>query len=193
MDNKRTFLLVILLSAISVSAMGTSYLGKYAMAQSQNQTEPQQLQQKRLYADMTGDGLPLLKVNTNASGRATFNLVGDGKTMSYTINGTNLENISEVVLGFSTGGRFTDLVLIHYAPTQGLIAKGNGSATGNFTSADFTGPLQGKQMSDFLKMLLDGNIYLNIRTTDNPLGEIGGKINLALKIIKRHNSNFLAV
>ena len=67
--------------------------------------------------------------------RATFNLVGDGKTMSYTINGTNLENISEVVLGSSTGGRFTDLVLIHYAQTQGLIAKGNGSATGNFTSA----------------------------------------------------------
>jgi hypothetical protein len=120
--------------------------------------------------------LPLMQVNTDASGRATFSLVGDGNTVSYTINRTNLENISGVVLGSSTGGRFTDLVLIHYAPTQGLIAEGNGSATGNFTSADFTGPLQGKQMTDFLKMLLDGNIYLNIRTADNPLGEIGGKI-----------------
>jgi hypothetical protein len=182
MDNKRALLLITLLSVISVSAMGTSHLGKYVIAQSQNQTEPQQQQQQeRLYADLTGDGLPILQVITDASGKAAFNLLGDGKTMAYTINGTNLENISGVVLASSTGGRFTDLVLIHYAPTQGLIAKGNGSATGNFTSADFTGPLQGKQMSDFLKMLIDGNIYLNIRTTENPLGEIGGKIKAALQ------------
>jgi len=45
------------------------------------------------------------------------------KRMSYTINGTNLENISGVVLGSSSSGRFTDLVLIHYAPTQGLTLK----------------------------------------------------------------------
>jgi hypothetical protein len=161
--------------------MGTSNLGNYAIAQSQNQTETQQQQRAHVYTDLTGEGIPLMQVNTDASGRATFSLVGDGNTVSYTINGTNLENISGVVLGSSTGGRFTDLVLIHYAPTQGLIAEGNGSATGNFTSADFTGPLQGKQMTDFLKMLLDGNIYLNIRTTDNPLGEIGGKIKPALQ------------
>jgi hypothetical protein len=183
MDNKRALLLITLLGIISVSALGTSHLGQYAIAQSQNQTEPQQQQpqQGRLYADLTGEGIPLMQRNTDASGRATFNLLGDGKTMSYTINGTNLENISGVVLGSSTGGRFTDLVLIHYAPTQGLIAQGNGSATGNFTSADFTGPLAGKQMSDFLKMLIDGNIYVNVRTSANPLGEIGGKITPALE------------
>ena len=182
MDNKRALLLITLLSIISVSAMGTSHLGTYAIAQSQNQTEPQQQpQQGRLYADLTGEGIPLMQRNTDASGRATFNLLGDGKTMSYTINGTNLENISGVVLGSSAGGRVTDLVLIHYAPTQGLIAEGNGSATGNFTSADFTGPLAGKQMSDFLKMLIDGNIYLNVQTTDNPLGEIGGQIKPTLQ------------
>ncbi len=183
MDNKRALLLITLLSIISVSALGTSHLGTYTIAQSQNQTEPQQQQpqQGRLYADLTGEGIPLMQVNTDASGRATFNLLGDGKTMSYTINGTNLENISGVVLGSSTGGRFTDLVLIYYAPTQGLIAEGNGSATGNFTSADFTGPLAGKQMSDFLKMLIDGNIYLNVRTSENPLGEIGGKITPTLE------------
>jgi hypothetical protein len=183
MDNKRALLLITLLGIISVSALGTSHLGQYAIAQSQNQTEPQQQQpqQGRLFADLTGEGIPLMQRNTDASGRATFNLLGDGNTMSYTINGTNLENISGVVLGSSTGGRFTDLVLIHYAPTQGLIAQGNGSATGNFTSADFTGPLAGKQMSDFLKMLIDGNIYVNVRTSENPLGEIGGKITPALE------------
>ena len=61
--------------------MGTSHLGTYAIAQSQNQTEPQQQQQQqeRLYADLTGQGIPLMQVNTDASGRATFNLLGDGK------------------------------------------------------------------------------------------------------------------
>jgi hypothetical protein len=66
-----------------------------------------------------------LKVNTDALGRASFTLLGDGKTMSYNINGTNLENISEVVLGSSTtGGCFANLVLIQYAPTRGIIDTG---------------------------------------------------------------------
>jgi hypothetical protein len=47
---------------------------------------------------------------------------------------------------------------------------------GNFTSADFIDFLQGKQMSDLLKMILDGNVYVKVTSSANPLGEIGGKI-----------------
>jgi hypothetical protein len=37
-----------------------------------------------------------------------------------------------------------------------------------------------KYVTDFLKLLPDGNIYLNIRTVNNPVGEIEGKVKPAL-------------
>jgi hypothetical protein len=52
---------------------------------------------------------------------------------------------------------------------------------GNFTSADFIDFLQGKQMSDLLKMILDGNVYVKVTSSANPLGEIGGKITPTLQ------------
>jgi hypothetical protein len=45
-----------------------------------------------------------------------------------------------------------------------------------FTSSDFTGRLDIDQMSDLVKLILDGNAYVRVQTTDVPLGEIVGKI-----------------
>ena len=69
----------------------------------------------------------------------------------------------------------TDLVPLYYAPTSGLITTGSGTADGNFTSANFVDGLKGKPMSDLVKKILDGEIYLAIKTVDFPLGEIAGK------------------
>jgi hypothetical protein len=115
---------------------------------------------------------------SNASGVAGFEFLG-GDTMSYTINATGTSNISNIWLSQSTGGRFTDLVQIHSATRDGLInAPINGTvASGNLTSADFTGaPLQGKSMSDLAKMIVDGQVFLRISTSDFPSGEIIGKL-----------------
>ena len=115
---------------------------------------------------------------SNASGVAGFEFLG-GDTMSYTINATGTSNISNIWLSQSTGGRFTDLVQIHSATRDGLInAPINGTvASGNLTSADFTGaPLQGKSMSDLAKMIADGQVFVRISTSDFPSGEIIGKL-----------------
>ena len=47
---------------------------------------------------------------------------------------------------------------------------------GNFTASDFTGRLNIDQMSDLLKLILDGNAYVKVLTIDAPLGKIVGKI-----------------
>jgi hypothetical protein len=115
---------------------------------------------------------------SNATGVAVFEILG-GDTMSYTINATGTSNISNIWLSQSTGGRFTDLVQFYSATRDGLInAPINGTvASGNLTAADFTGaPLQGKSMSDLAKMIVDGQVFVRISTSNFPSGEIIGKL-----------------
>jgi hypothetical protein len=115
---------------------------------------------------------------SNASGIAGFEVLG-GDTMSYMINATGTSNISNIWLSQSTGGRFTDLVQFHSATRDGLInAPINGTvASGNLTAADFTGaPLQGKSMSDLVKMIVDGQVFVRISTSNFPSGELVGKL-----------------
>ena len=115
---------------------------------------------------------------SNASGIAGFEVLG-GDTMSYTVNATGTSDISNIWLSQSTGGRFTDLVEIHSATREGPIkAPINGTvASGNLTAADFTGaPLQGKSMSDLVKMIVDGQVFVRISTSNFPSGELVGKL-----------------
>jgi hypothetical protein len=115
---------------------------------------------------------------SNATGVAVFEILG-GDTMSYLINATGTSNISNIWLSQSTGGRFTDLVQFHSATRDGLInAPINGTvASGNLTAADFTGaPLSGKSMSDLAKMIVDGQVFVRISTSNFPSGEIIGKL-----------------
>jgi hypothetical protein len=115
---------------------------------------------------------------SNATGIAAFEILG-GDTMSYTINATGTSDISNIWLSQSTGGRFTDLVQFHSATREGPInAPINGTvASGNLTAADFTGaPLQGKSMSDLAKMIVDGQVFVRISTSNFPSGELIGKL-----------------
>ena len=43
-------------------------------------------------------------------------------------------------------------------PTNGILLQGS------FTSNDLVGPLKGKQMSDLVKLINDGQAYANVHT-----------------------------
>ena len=192
MNTRRLFLLITTaaISGLVVAATTTStnvanndYYYATAQSSSQNQTGQNQAGQ-RLVVDLTGQGIPgPVDRQTDASGKAVFTLVGDGNTMSYVINASNLDDAQNIQLSASTGGRVRELVQIHSATAQGPLQTVNGTLAlqGNFTSADFIDFLQGKQMSDLLKMILDGNVYVKVTSSANPLGEIGGKITPALQ------------
>ena len=180
MKSKNIFLLanIAVLTSIflTMSTIDMTNKNYNAFAQSQNATTSKIV----IFANMTNNGSPGMMSGSNATGNATFTLMGDGKAMSYKISGTGIQgNISQVDISSSTGGRYTTLALLHYAPTQDLITKHTGSATGNLTTDDFMGPLKGKQMRDFVKMIQDGNVYIRVQTVTLPLfGEIGGKLQL---------------
>ena len=127
-------------------------------------------------ANLTGE-LTFPPTVTNATGTGEFTVVGDGNTMQYTIDANNIDKVTDVFVAASSGGRYADLVQLRSGVNEGI--SGPISETlveGNFTSSDFTGRLNIDQMSDLLKLILDGNAYIRIQTFDAPLGKIVGKI-----------------
>ena len=127
-------------------------------------------------ANLTGE-LTFPPTATNATGTGEFTVVGDGNTMQYTIDANNIDKVTDVFVAASSGGRYADLVQLRSGVNDGISGPIKGTLVeGNFTSSDFTGRLNIDQMSDLLKLILDGNAYVRIQTFDAPLGKIVGKI-----------------
>ena len=127
-------------------------------------------------ANLTGE-LTFPPTVTNATGTGEFTVVGDGNTMQYTIDANNIDKVTDVFVAASSGGRYADLVQLRNGVNEGISGPISGTLVeGNFTSSDFTGRLNIDQMSDLLKLILDGNAYVRIQTFDAPLGKIVGKI-----------------
>jgi CHRD domain len=62
------------------------------------------------------------------------------------------------------------------AATTSSPVKNGILSQGTITSANLEGPLKGKQISDLVKLINDGNAYANVHTKQNPKGEIRGQI-----------------
>ena len=116
---------------------------------------------------------------SNATGKANLELNGDQKLVKYTIKGTGLNNITGIAISQETGtGRAPDVVTIRSAPQSGIEPSSGEReiAKGNFTASDFMGPLQGKNLADFVKAIDDGKIIITVSTGPYPLGEIFGNV-----------------
>jgi len=141
-------------------------------------------QQQKFIAKMTGsEEVP--RKNTKATGTAEFILGQDGKTLSYKIsvkdihgvttanihNGSKGENGPAVATLFRsrTGSPLLGF-LIENIPISGVLSEGT------ITSSNLQGPLKGKQLSDLVNIMKDGQAFANIRTKQNPRGEIRGQI-----------------
>ena len=116
---------------------------------------------------------------TNGTGLAILKTQGND-TMSFIINATSIANVGNIMISqWTGGGRPADIVTLHSATTQGQInGPFNGTiANGTFTSADFTGRLNGRSMLDLINMIMnDGNIWVRVGTTAFPVGEIAGRL-----------------
>jgi len=99
-----------------------------------------------------------------------FAVVGDGNTMRYKIDTNNIDKVTDVYVAASSGGRYVDLVQLRSGVNEGVTGPINGTLVqGNFTASDFTGRLNVDQMSDLLKLIIDGNAFVRVQTTDAPL------------------------
>src|SRR5678815_1791847 len=114
---------------------------------------------------------------SNATGKATLELQDNGKSVKYDVSASGLKgNVSGIVISQEMGsGRAPDVVSLKQASQSGLGPE-SGSASGNFTKSDLIGPLEGKDIADFVKAINDGKIIFRIMTEAAPLGELIGNM-----------------
>jgi CHRD domain-containing protein len=165
------------MAMISISNLNSSPSAAFAVAEEKEQ-------EHKFTTKLTGsEEVP--RKTTKATGTAEFILEYDGKTLSYKIsvkdihsvtiasihNGSKGENGPAVATLFRsrTGNPILGFVT-EKIPINGLLSEGT------ITSSNLQGPLKGKQVSDLANIMKAGQAYANIRTKQNPKGEIRGQI-----------------
>ena len=131
--------------------------------------------EQKFTAKLTGkDEVP--PKNTKATGAAEFNVTADGKTMTYKVNVMNMDKVTQAHIHSGKQGVNGPPVVWLYnsskasGPMNGMLSQGN------ITSSDLVGPLKSKQISDLVKLINDGQAYVNVHTETNPKGEIRGQV-----------------
>jgi CHRD domain len=131
--------------------------------------------EQKFTAKLTGkDEVP--PKDTKATGDAEFNLSADGNKMTYVVNVMNIDKVTMAHIHSGKVGENGPPVVWLFnsttpsGPMNGMLSKGN------ITASDLVGPLKGKQISDLVKLVNDGQAYANVHTEPNPKGEIRGQI-----------------
>jgi hypothetical protein len=118
--------------------------------------------------------------DTKAQGEATFKLSKDGDSIHYKLTVANIENVNMAHIHEGAAGANGPVVVWLYPsspPAKLISGKSNGVlAEGTITSANLTGPLAGKSLTDLLNDIKTGKAYVNVHTTQYPGGEIRGQI-----------------
>jgi CHRD domain len=120
-------------------------------------------QQQSIIAKLTGKN-EVPPVNTQATGTAQFQLSSDGKELNYDLSAINLNGFMMAHIHQGKAGENGQPV----APLQ--------MGKGKVTSSDLQGSLAGKQISDLVDIIKNGQAYVNVHTDQNLNGEIRGQI-----------------
>lgn len=119
--------------------------------------------QKKFTANLSGKN-EVPPVDTKASGTAQFQPSADGKQIDYELNVKDTNNFMMAHIHQGKSGE----------NGQPVVPLSMGKA--KITSGDLQGPLSGKQLADLVKLLENGDAYVNVHTQQNQNGEIRGQI-----------------
>lgn len=121
-------------------------------------------------------------VDTDAAGRAVFDLRDDGERLRYEVAATGLENTLQghIHMGGPDENGPVVAFLYDFAPLDASEEEAQtlegtlGNA--NITADDLVGPLAGESLDELVDLLDSGDAYVNLHTVANPSGEIRGQI-----------------
>jgi hypothetical protein len=130
--------------------------------------------QPNFVAGLTGNQ-EVPSANTNATGSASFSLVSD-TMIRYVVNVTGLSNVTEADLHIAKEGKNGPIVLTLFSSEAPVTNITGILSQGNITSANFQGPMMGKQLSNLTDLMQKGGAYVNVLTVQNPNGEIRGQL-----------------
>jgi hypothetical protein len=170
--NLQTTLFVIVFAIAFVIMMGTTSIAVTAQ-NSQKQT------QQTFQAKLSGNN-EVPPVTTSATGMAQFQLSTDGKALSYTLTANNIKDIkaSHIHQGKTgeNGQPVVPLSIENAKMDYGCQCMLPASGKGTITSNNLQGSMAGKQISDLVSIIKNGQAYVNIHTEQNKNGEIRGQI-----------------
>ena len=121
------------------------------------------------------------RTGSNATGSAELQILPDLNTISYIIDASGINNVTDISMSIDMGtGRYPDVVSIRSATSEGIMQGPTSGplAEGNFTASDLTGALSGARLADFVKDITDGKIVVRVSSSNFPLGELVGKVNV---------------
>jgi CHRD domain len=117
-------------------------------------------------------------VHTNATGTASF-LAASNSTTGYVLNVTGMSNVTQADVNVAEQGKNGPIILTLFTSKDPVSNFTGVLSQGNITSANLQGPMKGKQLASLTDLMQNGTAYVNIRTVQNPNGEIRGQIGLA--------------
>lgn len=125
-------------------------------------------------SELTGENQPI-PTNTIAVGNMT--LQGNNQTLQYDLHAENLANVRHV--GIHQGesdehGRVVVSLFVTNNPNGVPIVD----LVGNITQEDLKGPMADATINDLIGNMTEENNYVNIQTSEFPLGEIRGQLSL---------------
>jgi hypothetical protein len=115
-------------------------------------------------------------VQSSASGFAELEVEEGSDNMEYDIIAINIDRVTQAHIHQGSSSEAGPVVATLFnastptGPTSGELTDGF------ITSANLEGPLQGKQLSDLIALMQNGQAYVNVHTEQNPEGEIRGTI-----------------
>lgn len=137
---------------------------------------------KTFTAQLSGDqGVP--PIQTAATGVATFKLSQDGKSLHYQLKVDKLTDVTMAHIHLGQAGKNGPPVVWLFPvtgppPTLKPGAFTGVLAEGEVTAKNLVGPLKGKPLQALVKVMENGETYVNIHTQEHPEGEIRGEIGL---------------
>ncbi len=112
-----------------------------------------------------------------ANGTAKFLVNENDSQISYWVNLTGLKKIIQAHIHNGTSGQNGD-VLVNLSNSKSAKNPDNPEIrlTGSITKDDLQGPLKGRELSDLLIVMRNGQAYVNAHTEIYPKGAIRGQI-----------------
>jgi hypothetical protein len=127
-------------------------------------------QEQKFVATLSGqEEVP--PTNSQATGMAEFTITGENA--EYSVNASNIQGVTAGHIHSGKQGENGPIVVTLFkndSPTNEV------SETGSITVDKLEGPMAGKQLTDLVTAMSNGETYVNIHTEQNPNGEIRGQI-----------------
>jgi CHRD domain len=124
---------------------------------------------------LTGDE-EVPAVVTGAQGQATFKLSDDSQSVSYKLNVSNMDDVTQAHIHIGPAGENGPVVVFLFGFVEAGVDVNGRLASGSFDAGDLVGPLAGFPLQELITAIEAGNAYVNVHTVAHPGGEIRGQL-----------------